>query len=495
MAKKYYITTPIYYLNAAPHIGHAYTTLAADIFARYKKSQGQEVCFVTGTDEHGANIEKAASAAGVAPKKWVDDMAEKFRALWAALDINYDDFIRTTDARHEAAVQDIFERLLKKGDIYKGKYSGKYCLSCEAYYDESELLPGDCCPVHKRPVEMVEEETYFFKLSAYQGALLKFYEANTDFLSPKFRGTEILKFVQNGLRDLSVTRSKVKWGVPVLSDPQHTIYVWFDALVNYMSAVGYCKKAGVKGYESYPLDFDEVWPADIHFIGKEIFRFHAVIWPAVLMALGAALPGKCFAHGWWTIEGEKMSKSLGNFIDPRDITGKYGVDPLRYFLFREVPFGGDGDFSMDSFKKRFNADLANDLGNLLSRTLNMAAKAAGHIPAQINLSPDISANAGKTRADYAKYMDELSFDKALDAVWSVIGSMNKYIDETKPWTLTKTEPEKAKNILLDIIYVLRQVTKWVAPFMPATAKEMETRLQPGPVGKYAPLFPRIIEDK
>jgi methionyl-tRNA synthetase len=493
MTKKYYITTPIYYLNALPHIGHAYTTIAADIMARYKKSRGEEVYFLTGTDEHGANIEKAADSAGVTPREWTDNMAAKFKELWTVLNINYNDFIRTSEPRHERVVQEIFEILLKKGDIYKGKYSGKYCMSCEAYIDESELLENDCCPIHKKPVQMIEEETYFFKLSAYGEPLLKFYSDNPAFLSPKFRGGEISNFVKSGLRDLSVTRTKVKWGVPVLSDPDHTIYVWFDALINYISAIGFGKKLGLKEYSDYPVNFDEVWPADVHLIGKEIYRFHAVIWPAVLMALGVELPGRVFAHGWWTVEGEKMSKSLGNFIDPRDITEKYGVDPLRYFLFREVPFGGDGDFSIESFKKRFNADLANDLGNLLSRTLNMAAKSVGEIPAEYKEESALSEKAQNTDAAFSRHMDDLAYDKALDSVWALISDMNRYIDETKPWTLAKTEPGKAKTILLELVFALKSVNKWIAPFMPAVAKEMESRLKPGAIEKYTPLFPRIEE--
>lgn len=490
MKKKFYITTPIYYLNSAPHIGHAYTTLAADVLARYKKAKGEDVYFLTGTDEHGANIEKSALNAGVTPQKWVDDMAEKFKSLWTSLNINYDDFIRTTQKRHELTVQEIFEKLLKKGDIYKGKYSGKYCLSCEAYLNESELVDGKC-PIHKKEPQLIEEETYFFKLSAYQDALLKYYEQNMDFLSPSYRAAEIVNFVKNELKDLSVTRTKVKWGIPVKSDPAHTIYVWFDALINYISAVGYGKALGIKELQDYPLNFEDFWPADIHLIGKEIFRFHAVIWPAVLLALGLPLPKKVFAHGWWTIEGEKMSKSLGNFIDPRDITGKYGVDPLRYFIFREVPFGGDGDFSIDAFKKRFNADLANDLGNLLSRTLNMAAKNLGEIPAECNVKGSMLEKCVEADADYERHMDNLEFDKALDTAWLVIGGMNKYIDETKPWSLAKTDLQKAKDILTELVFSLKYVCKWIAPFMPETSKEMARRLQTGKIEKYAPLFPRI----
>ena len=278
--------------------------------------------------------------------------------------------------------------------------------------------------------------------------------------------------------------------MPVLSDPGHTIYVWFDALINYVSAAGYGKKLGLKEGADFNINFDEAWPADVHLIGKEIFRFHAVIWPAVLMAAAIALPAKCFAHGWWTIEGEKMSKSLGNFIDPRDITRKYGVDPLRYFLLREVPFGGDGDFGIDSFKKRFNADLANDLGNLLSRTLNMAAK-TGDIPADYKPQGAFADKAAQTEAQYRAHMDALAFDKALESAWTLISGMNKYIDESKPWALSKTEPQKARTILLELIYGLQKAAAWVQPFMPSVAAEMQNRLKPGPIGKYAPLFPRI----
>ena len=356
--------------------------------------------------------------------------------------------------------------------------------------NESELVDGKC-PIHKKEPQLIEEETYFFKLSAYQDALLKHYEQNKEFLSPSYRAAEIVNFVKNELKDLSVTRTKVKWGIPVKSDPAHTIYVWFDALINYISAIGYGKVLGINELQNYPLNMDDFWPANVHLIGKEIFRFHAVIWPAVLLALGLPLPKKVFAHGWWTIEGEKMSKSLGNFIDPRDITEKYGVDPLRYFIFREVPFGGDGDFSMDAFKKRFNADLANDLGNLLSRTLNMAAKNLGEIPAECNVKGSMLEKCVQADADYDRHMNNLEFDKALDMAWLVIGGMNKYIDETKPWSLAKTDLEKAKNILTELVFSLKYVCKWITPFMPETSKEMARRLQTGKIEKYAPLFPRI----
>ncbi|MBR5151552.1 MAG: methionine--tRNA ligase, partial [Elusimicrobiaceae bacterium] len=352
MTKKMYITTPIYYVNSVPHLGHAYTTIACDILARHLRQKGVDVRFLTGTDEHGANIEKSAAAKGVAPKAWADEVSAKYRALWKTLNISYDAFIRTTDPAHEAVVQAIFEKLLKSGDIYLGSYSGKYCTSCEQYYDESEMGENCTCPVHKKPLTDVHEETYFFKLSRYEKPLLMFYEEHPEFLAPKYRASEIINFVKGGLRDLSVTRTKVKWGIPVKSNPAHTIYVWFDALINYISAAG----AGTLLCEDKTLhqeklalikaaDFEQLWPADLHLVGKEIFRFHAVIWPAVLMALGMSLPKQVFAHGWWTVEGEKMSKTLGNVIDPAELGAKYGVDPVRAFLFREVPFGQDGDFS------------------------------------------------------------------------------------------------------------------------------------------------------
>lgn len=492
MTKKFYITTPIYYLNSAPHIGHAYTTLAADTMTRYKRICGQEVYFLTGTDEHGINIENAAKAAGVSPQKWVDGMFDKFLALWQALGVEYDDIIRTTQERHTRVVQEIFEILLKKGDIYKGSYKGKYCASCEAYIDESELIDGKC-PVHKKEVKEIEEETYFFKLSAYEKPLLDFYAANKEFLSPAFRASEIENFVKGGLKDLSVSRTKVAWGIPVLSDQKHTIYVWFDALINYISAVGYGKKLGLKEFADYPCDFDSFWPADVHLIGKEIFRFHAVIWPAVLMALGLPLPKMVFAHGWWTIEGEKMSKTRGNFIDPCEVTSKYGVDALRYFLFREVPFGGDGDFSMQAFRTRFNADLANDLGNLLSRVLNMAMKNIGEIPPSFDKTTPLLESAKKTGEKYHYHMNRLEFDKALDALWTLNAEMNKYIDETKPWALAKTDLPKTQEILLELIFTLQKTVVWLLPFMPATAKEMQRRLKTGKIEKYPPLFPRIEE--
>ncbi len=501
MSKKFFVTTPIYYVNSVPHIGHAYTTIALDILSRYKRQQGVDVHFLTGTDEHGANIEKSAAAQGVSPKAWTDNVSAQYQQMWKDLSISYDDFIRTTDPKHEHVVQGVFEKLLKQGDIYKGSYSGKYCLSCEQYYDDSELLEGDLCPVHKRPVSEVHEETYFFKLSKYEQPLLKFYAENPEFLSPKYRANEILNFVKGGLRDLSVTRTKVKWGVPVPSDPAHTVYVWFDALINYISATGagtllcedkaeheeHLKKIGAEKFEDF-------WAADLHLVGKEIFRFHSVIWPAMLMALGLPLPKKVFAHGWWTVEGEKMSKSLGNVVNPVEIAQKYGTDPVRAFLFREVPFGQDGDFSMLSFKNRYNSDLANNIGNLLSRTLNMAAKNVGDLPEAAAEGSATQKRAQEVEAQLDGFYNELAFDKVLEAIYGFAGELNKLVDEKKPWELAKTDKDAACAVLLELVCGLRFIAKWLEPFMPTVAKEMQRRLAPGKIEKYAPLFPRLEDE-
>lgn len=501
MSKKYYLTTPLYYVNSVPHIGHAYTTIAQDILARYKRQQGFDVHYLTGTDEHGANIEKTAAANNVTPKAWADDVSAKYKAMWKTLNISYDDFIRTTDPYHEHVVQAIFEKLLKTGDIYLGSYTGKYCVSCEQYFNDSEILEGNLCPVHKRPLTEVHEETYFFKLSRYEKPLLKYYEEHPEFLSPKTRANEIINFVKGGLQDLSVTRTKVAWGIPVPSNPKHTIYVWFDALINYISGAGFgthicndkteheaqLKKIGVD-------KFEDLWPADLHMVGKEIFRFHTVIWPAVLMALNVPLPKKVFAHGWWTVEGEKMSKTMGNIVNPAEVAAKYGVDPVRAFLFREVPFGQDGDFSMTSFKNRYNSDLANNVGNLLSRTLNMAAKNIGELPEKIEGNYKLLAKTGEIEKIIDAAYEDLAFDKVLEQIYGFAGDLNKLVDEKKPWELAKTDVTAAQEVLLELVACLRYVAKWLTPFMPTIGPEMARRLQPGKIEKYPPLFPRL-EDK
>ncbi|MCX7642032.1 MAG: methionine--tRNA ligase [Elusimicrobiales bacterium] len=487
--KKYYITTPLYYVNYIPHIGHAYTTIAADVLSRYMRSKKRDVFFQTGTDEHGINIERTAQSHNKNPKEWADEIVVCFKDMWKVLHIEYDYFIRTTDKEHEKQVQLIFEKLIDNGDIYKGNYEGLYCSSCENFYEESEIIES-MCPIHKKPIEKISEETYFFKLSKYQNKLLDYYKQNPKFLSPSYRALEIVRFVEGGLKDISVSRTRVKWGIPVLRDPSHTIYVWFDALLNYITGPGY-------KVNNPDEKFYTIWPCDIHLIGKEIFRFHAVIWPAILMALELPLPKKVYAHGWWTVEGEKMSKSRGNIINPIDIIREYSSDVFRYFIFREVPFGQDGDFSYQALRNRYNSELCNGLGNLFSRVLSMVKKYCQNIMPE---SPDNS----KLIKDFLiiereidEAMEELNFSLALDKIWKKISYMNKLIDEQKPWELAKTEPEKLKVFLRDMIWGLRMIAKWIYPFMPETSIKMSMYLAIGEtkdkiIGdeKIIPLFPR-----
>ncbi len=491
-AKKFYITTPLYYVNDKPHVGHAYTTLAADVLARHLRSRDIPVYLQTGTDEHGAGIERAALEHGEGPKAWCDKVSSEFRSLWRTLNVGYDRFIRTTDPSHEAAVQAAFEKLLKAGDIYKGSYEGVYCPSCEVFYDETELKDGRC-PVHNTPAERVSEETYFFRLSNYEKPLLKHYAAHPGFLSPGHRAQELLNFVRSGLKDVSVSRSRVAWGVPVRPAPGHTVHVWFDALLNYATGPGYHP-------EKPSPDLPGIWPADVHLVGKEIFRFHGVIWPAMLMALGLELPRKVYAHGWWTINGAKMSKARGNFIRAEDVVRDYGVDALRYFLFREVPFGQDGDFSMEAFRRRYNADLANDLGNLFSRIMNMASH---YLDLKLPSKPESSDLFGElsslTPVIYGA-MEDLRFSEALESIWGGIGRLNRLVDERKPWALAKTDPEALKSFLHEMIWCLRLVAGWLDPFMPDTASKMQLQLGVGrsldgtPPQKVPPLFPRKQDD-
>lgn len=485
MQKKYYITTPLYYVNSNPHIGHAYTTMAADILARHLRAKNISVYMQTGTDEHGSNIEKTALDKKVPPQQWCDEISGHFKALWKTLGINYDYFIRTTDKEHVEAVQAVFEKLINTGDIYLGSYEGLYCKSCEAFYTESELQEG-LCPVHHRPVEAVKEESYFFKLSKYQDALLKYYEEHPNFLAPSYRAKELINFVKAGLTDLSVSRTKVAWGIPVKSNPKHTVYVWFDALLNYITGVGY-------NPEHINEQFNERWPADVHLVGKEIFRFHGVIWPAMLMALGVELPKKVYAHGWWTVNGDKMSKSTGNFIKAEDVVAEYGLDALRYFTFREVTFGQDGDFSMEAFRRRYNSDLANDLGNLFSRLINLINKnLTERLPE--NKEAKVYASFADLTAKIDKSIEELQFAETLETIWNAISNLNKIVAEKKPWEMAKSAPEQLPIFLNEMLWCLRLMSKWIAPFMPATAEAMAKHLGNTKViadgEKIQPLFPR-----
>lgn len=465
------MTTPIYYVNDAPHIGHAYTTLACDVLARFKRLDGFDVKFLTGTDEHGQKVEKSALAAGVDPKEFTDKVSKNFRDLAELMNFSHDDFIRTTEERHKKSVQDLWQKLFDKGEIYLDSYAGWYAVRDEAFYAEGELTDG---PGGKRTapsgaeVEWVEEPSYFFKLSAWGDKLLKFYNENPNFIAPQSRRNEVLSFVKGGLRDLSVSRTTFKWGVPVPGDDKHIMYVWLDALTNYITGVGYPNTNSTE-YATY-------WPCDLHMVGKDILRFHAVYWPAFLLAAGLDAPKRVFAHGWWTNEGEKISKSLGNVIDPIDLVNRYGLDQVRYFLLREVPFGNDGDFSHQAMVNRMNGELANELGNLAQRVLSMVAKNCdGLVPQHGDFTDvDLSLLAaaediiGKLR--YA--LDLQLFHEALEIVWVVIRAANGYVDSQAPWKLKKENPDRMATVLYVLSESIRRIALVLQPFMPDTMSRM-----------------------
>ncbi|MEO3430181.1 methionine--tRNA ligase [Pelagibius sp. CAU 1746] len=507
----FYITTPIYYVNDNPHIGHAYTTLACDVLARFKRLDGFDVRFLTGTDEHGQKVEKSAAAAGIDPQSFTDRVSQNFRDLSALWGFTNDDFIRTTEQRHKDACQALWKKLVEAGDIYLGSYAGWYAVRDEAYYAESELEDGpngSKIAPSGAECEWVEEESYFFRLSAWGDRLLKFYDENPDFILPASRRNEVISFVKGGLKDLSISRTTFSWGIPVPDAPGHIMYVWLDALTNYITAVG---------YPDVDCDlFKTYWPADVHMVGKDILRFHAVYWPAFLMSAGIAPPKRVYAHGWWTNEGQKISKTVGNVIVPSELVATYGLDQVRYFLLREVPFGNDGDFSHKAMVGRMNYDLANQFGNLAQRVLSMIAK---NCEAQVPQPGDLAAEdeallqaaadlLPALRAD----MDRQLFHNALTKVWEVVGEANRYIDHAAPWTLKKTDPARMATVLYVLAETIRRLALLTQPVMPgATAKmldqlavdpgarsfaSLEDRLRPGTaLPKPEGVFPRFVEEE
>ena len=473
--KRFYLTTPIYYVNDKPHIGHAYTTLACDVLARFKRLDGYEVMFLTGTDEHGQKVEAAARKAGVSPQEFTDSVSQNFRDLTDRMGFSNDQFIRTTEPRHYRASQKIWQLLMDRGHIRLDKYAGWYSVRDEAFYTEAELVDG-MAPTGA-PVEWVEEPSYFFDLSNWQQALLDHYEAHPDFVAPQSRFNEIKSFVSGGLKDLSVSRTSFAWGVPVPGDSDHVMYVWLDALTNYLTATGWAEEGG----EAKESLYGRLWPANLHMVGKDILRFHAVYWPAFLMAAGLPLPQRVFAHGWWTNEGQKISKSLGNVIDPLALVEEYGLDQTRYFLMREVPFGRDGDFARQSMIQRINSDLANDLGNLAQRSLSLIAKNLDSVMPDFPdlANPADAALIARTDALLVQLrdtMDRQAFHEGLRDIWDVIAEANRYIDTAAPWALKKTDPARMAEVLAVLAEALRQFAILVQPFMPESAARLLDQL-------------------
>lgn len=470
--KTFYISTPIYYPSDKLHIGHAYCTTVADALARYKRLAGYDVFFLTGSDEHGQKIQRKAEEKGVTPQEYVDKIVASFKYLWEKMSITNDDFIRTTEPRHHEVVQSLFQKIYEQGDIYKAEYEGLYCTPCEAFWTERQVADGNC-PDCGRPVEKAKEESYFFRMSKYQDRLLAYIEENPDFIQPTSRRNEMINFIKSGLEDLCVSRTTFNWGIPVPFDTKHVVYVWFDALTNYLTAAGYLHDRG---------KFGKYWPADVHLVGKEIVRFHSVIWPVILMAAGIELPKMVYGHGWLVMGGDKMSKSKGNVIDPIELINELGPDPIRYFLLKEIMLGSDGGFSREALINRTNADLANDLGNLLHRTLNMIGRFSGGVIAapgeQEAVDGELISMARETAANYERVMEKYEINAALRDIWVLIGRTNKYIDETCPWTLAKDPAGKSRldTVLYNLAEVLRIVAVLISPFMPNTTPRILKQL-------------------
>lgn len=468
----YYITTPIYYPSDNLHIGHAYCTTIADSLARFHRAKGEDVFFLTGSDEHGLKIQRKANEQGITPIQYVDKIIANFKLLWKRLNISNNDFIRTSEERHHKVVQQVLQKIYEQGDIYKKNYEGLYCVPCESYWLERQLVDGKC-PDCGRPVEKMSEESYFFKLSKYQDRLLEYIESHPDFIQPISRRNEMINFIKQGLEDLCITRTTFDWGIPVPFDKKHVVYVWFDALLNYFTGIG---------YGSDPEKFQKYWPASLHLVGKEIVRFHTIIWPIMLMAMGQPLPEKVYGHGWLVVEGDKMSKSKGNVIDPLGLIDEFGADAIRYFLLREINLGSDGNFSRDALINRINADLANDLGNLLHRTVSMIEKYHGGIVANAGVNEAIDAElqslVKSTVEQYIKDMDNMEINSAIKGVWALISRANKYIDETAPWILAKDETKAARlqTVMYNLAETLRIVAILIAPFIPCTSPKIYTQL-------------------
>lgn len=462
-AQKFYITTPIYYVNDKPHVGHAYSMIAADVLARYHRMRGYDVFFLTGTDENSQKNIEAAKKLGKGDdiKGYLDEMAAKWSQTWDSLGLSHDGFIRTTETRHKKAVAKFVDAVWERGDIYKGAYEGWYCTACEEFKPENDLKEG-LCPIHNKPAEKIKEENYFFKLSRYRTALLNHIKKHPDFILPEGRRNEVLSYIKNFMEDVSITRSSIAWGIPFPKDKKQAIYVWFDALINYLTGVGY------GGDEK---NFKKYWPADLHLVGKDIIKFHCALWPAMLLSAGLPLPKKVFAHGFFTIDGQKISKSLGNAIDPVELAQKYGTDALRYYLLREISFGGDGDFSFDRLALRYQADLANGLGNLHARILGMTEKYfGGKVP------PKVTGRIAETWLSYEVNMGDLRLDLALSDIWDAIGAVDKFIDTEQPWVLAKIDKKRLAKVTYTMLESLRNVAWMAAPFLPESTDKIFTDL-------------------